>query len=222
MSDGHALMATRPRLPDRPQLRADLVVQDQCWRGMPVTIVKDPDSQRYFRMDARGYAIARELCGEQTLGELLPRLQRDYELKVSYEQLEGFVQQLNECGFLTASASASQARRQRHWYDRILQIELALTSERLSPDWLRSILRLLLNRFTVSLTLLITLVAYGFLISQAGTIADQIRQLQWSEIFIALYLATAVLTALHELGHAMACTRLGGTVHRFGFVLYYF
>lgn len=220
-----AVVAGHP-LPDRPRLRSDLIVREQRWRGQPVAVIKDPDSRRYVRVSALGYAIARELRGEHTLDELLPRLRLEHRVALDQQQLEGFVRHLDELGFLTNSERARPPRRQPRWYERILQIEVPLTPQRPFLDRLRPLSPILLHPLSLITSLVLILLAYGFLATQhrviADQIADQIGDLSWSRMFVAYYLASAVLTVVHELGHGIACTCCGGSVRRLGFVLYYF
>ena len=54
----------------RPQLRSDLVVVEQNYRGERSYIVKDPATHRYFRFRPLEMMVMEQFDGEQTPAEV--------------------------------------------------------------------------------------------------------------------------------------------------------
>ncbi|MDD5542658.1 MAG: HlyD family efflux transporter periplasmic adaptor subunit [Acidobacteriia bacterium] len=83
-----------------PQLRPDLLTSEQQENGQSIFILKNPDTQRFFRLKRPEYLIARLLDGTHSLSALPDVLQEVHHLGVAPEVLHRFVEKLAQNGLL--------------------------------------------------------------------------------------------------------------------------
>ena len=85
-----------------PRLRSDVVIVEQTYRGQQSYVVKDLESQKYYRFRPVEVIVMRALDGVHTCGEVAAGLRAEG-LGVSEAVVEGFAQKLNRMGLIERS-----------------------------------------------------------------------------------------------------------------------
>jgi putative peptide zinc metalloprotease protein len=222
----------------RPAIRPGLHFVRKEQGGAVTYVVKDPVSMKYFRFGEVEVGVLKLLDGSRALSEVASRLRAEYGAIMSPTGLETFVRRLKEMGLVQRTQDERSAllmeslRRQREL--RVSGHGSTLLRMRFSfgdPDavfgrmvpplgflWTRGFVILSLGLFAAYL-LIITLHWDRF---ASGTA----RLLSPSEftpgLILAVYTLTIVITIVHELGHGLTCKRMGGEVHEWGAMLFYF
>ena len=222
-----------------PQLRHDLVIVEQRYRGEQSYIVKDPDTFKYYRFKPLEILIMQQLNGEFAVSDLATGLAAQG-LPVPETALRGFVERLGRMGLLERSlAEKSTLRMERvraerhrrlkrtHYQGSLLRMRWSVGDpdhffERLMPHFRFCFTPVFL---AISVGLFLT---YGFIfVTRWPDIASGIVAMYSLEMFtlqnIALFWGTAmVVIVIHELGHGFACKYFGGQVYEMGAMLIYF
>ncbi len=223
---------------DRPQLRRDLIVVEQSYRGEQSFIVKDPSTRKYFRFRPAEVAVMRSLDGERTVAEAAAAL-LDEGIKVSAAAVGRFAEKLKSMGLCertlreTSVLLMERLRAQRRARLRTGRVQGDILRLRFSfgdPDEL-------MNRTLPYLRFCFT---RGFVITSIALFAVYfvILALKWSEFagamaevytlrasvsdYVLLYLVAIVMIAIHELAHGFTCKNYGGEVHEIGAMMFYF
>src|SRR3972149_4808836 len=120
------------KLSPNPRLRTDLIESRQEEAGQTFFIVKDPRTQRFFRLRQVEYRILQLLDGQTTLPEAAEKIETEFGLKLPLEHLERFVARLDELLFLEseksekklASAGRKWEKQNKTFHEKILFIKL--------------------------------------------------------------------------------------------------
>lgn len=220
-----------------PKLRADLAIIEQVLRGEQSFVVKDPTTHAYFRFRPIEVRVMRLFDGLRSVAAITDTLVADG-LRISAGTVDGFARKLSKLGLLEASLlerSTQQLERLRS--ERFRKRSLVrgeLFRVRFSfgdPDRFLTrtypAIRWCFSPAFVAVSLVL-FVAYLLIMAvYAETYARELAATfsfssltPWSVlVFIGAF---ALLTAIHELGHAYACKHFGGEVHEMGFMLLFF
>ncbi len=222
---------------DRPlalRLRPDLEAVRVEMAGAPTWIVKDPVTLEHFQFSAEEYTLVERLRQPVSIAQL----QRAYERQAPAESttpqaIWQFLSRLHTSGLLVSDAAGqdrellkrARQERLRGFGLACLQL-LAIRFRGVDPDrFLTAVAqhgRWLCSRAVQAVAALVVLFAAYLLVGHARELAARlpelsalvdVRNLPW------LMLVLALVKVLHELGHALACKRLGGEVHELGFML---
>src|SRR5688572_17590376 len=98
------------RMSSEPTLRKDLVVTRMETPEGPRFVLKDPRTQRYFRLREPEYAIARRLDGRTSPEALASALAAELDIEIDASSLEAFVGQLRNQGLLDDPAAPTPPR----------------------------------------------------------------------------------------------------------------
>jgi putative peptide zinc metalloprotease protein len=223
---------------DRPKLRRDLVLVEQTYRGEQSYIIKDPESRKYFRFRPVEVMVMQALDGEHTAAEAAAALAEEG-VRVTPKGVESFAAKLTAMGLCERTLGERsvllmerlRAQRRRRLGKGIFQGDiLRLRWSVGDPDKLfdRWMPRL---RFFFSRAFLVTSVALF-------AVYFLVLAIKWPEFSRALadlytfkitlgtlavfYVTSAVIIAIHELGHGFTCKYFGGQVHEIGAMLIYF
>ena len=214
-----------------PRLRTDLVESRQVEGGQTYYIVKDPRTQRFFRMREVEHKIVQLLDGQTPLPQIATKVEEEYGLKLPLEHLEQFVDKLDELLFLEseksekklASIGSRWEKQDKTFLERILFVKL----KAFDPDKLVAKLekkfQFVFSPYFLALGLLLCLLAAKVTTSRWGEFSD----LTMGQIFRAESLLVVLLTifgtiSLHEFAHAITLKHFGGEVRQMGFLLLYF
>jgi len=219
------------------RMRADLVFSVQRHGGERFWAVKDPVTLQYFHLREEEYAILSMLDGRASMADIQRRFALMFAPRVLSEQtLHGFLAMLHRHG-LVLSEGAGQARqllvrRDQRWRRQLYQKlmgPLAIRFRGIDPqrllDWLEPKFGWLFSSWCVTFWLALATAAALLVTVQFDTLRARIPEFR--EIVSASHLPWLILTIavtkiLHELGHAIACRRLGGECHEIGVLLLVF
>ena len=220
-----------------PQLRDDLVIVPQTYRGEETYIVKDPVSHKYFRFRPIEIVVMQSLDGERTVAAAAAELAAEG-VPINERALGSFAQSLTRMGLMVRSvgersvlelerlrAERRQRRKKPLFRGSILRMRWTLAD----PDaafyrWMPHLGFFFSKRFLVGSVALFLI--YGLIVA-----------LQWSEFrtglaglyadfspghVAVLFVTISFIIFFHEIGHGVACKHFGGRVHEMGAMLIYF
>jgi putative peptide zinc metalloprotease protein len=209
------------QMSSEPTLRKDLVVSRMETPEGPRFVLKDPRTQRYFRLREAEYAIARRLDGRTSPEDLASALATELDVEIDAASLEAFVGQLRHQGLLHDPA-APPPRPQGFVRGTPLYLRFrAFDPDRLL-DWLIPKVRFFFTPyFVVGAAVLLTWAVLTVLTNRAAIMQDLERLWNFQSLFVAWLVILFVVT-LHEFAHGLTCKHFGGKVHEMGFMLIYF
>ncbi|MEO0530353.1 MAG: site-2 protease family protein [Planctomycetota bacterium] len=196
------------------------------------TIVKDPLSLEYFRIGHRERFLLETLAEPLTVGELTRRYQRRFpNERAGGNQVLAFCASLYECALLLSDQPIATRADDRQggatlpWYTSLLS-PLAIRLPGIDPTPILrcfdSVGGVLFSRgFAAALTLFAIATGVG-LLGQIESLSTEIARL--TDLLDPAYALMAVIAVLltkawHELGHAIACRRMGAECHEIGVML---
>lgn len=213
------------------RLRGDLqFVFDKSVDGGKWTI-KDPLQLKYFQIDAEEYDLLRMLDGKSSLGSLLQRLRAQFpQADLNVDHLRTFISMAVSGGLLMSSVpgvgghvlerSRQQTRGRVH---RVLMSLLSFRLRGLDPtrllDALNSLVGGLMTRRWLAIMFVYITIALLVMFSRLDQVYRELPEI--GRLFapgnlMILGLAFTVVKILHELGHGVACRRVGGECHELG------
>ncbi|MBS0262898.1 MAG: biotin/lipoyl-binding protein [Planctomycetes bacterium] len=225
---------TSPQMAPRPcplRARADLVAHPGGCQGESYWLVKDPVSLEYHRLHPAQYAILQLLDGSRSLEQIQSAYLRSFPTqRISLHDLELLLGDFHAQG-LVVSDSPGQAAvlHTRGWKSRLRKLQQTagnLLYIKL-PGWdpertlarLEPATRWLFSPVGVACGLTGVLAAWALLLVN---LAQFDREMPTMEQFFGwpnlawLWLTLGVAKILHELGHGLACRRMGGECHEIG------
>ena len=217
-----------------PPLRSDLEVTERQAAGRTEYVLKDPLSNRFFRLGEIEWFAARLLDGRRTAAEVRARTLEQFPTATLDEAGIGrFVRQLALTGMLRLSGRADLdrllAQRRTSLAARILSIPGRLFYIRLplvNPDAMlaRFAPRVagLVRPWALAFYALVVLAAAALALWQADRFAEPQAEFLTPQGLAWLLAALVAIKVLHELGHATVCKLLGGRVPEMGLVLIVF
>ncbi len=208
----------------RLRARRDLVLTPSG----DATVVKDPLSLEYFRLGDRESYLLRTLRDPMTVADLTRRFQRRFpNERVTGAQVLGFCASLYDCSLLLSDAATDPRRPSGKppWYAAMAS-PLAIRLPGADPTPLLRVLRpfaapLFSKAFVALLLVVAAIVALG-LLGKAEVLTQELSRML--DLFTPMHatmavVAVVVVKAWHELGHAMACRRMGAECHEVGVLL---
>jgi len=207
-----------------PKLRSDLLISRQETSGEAHVVVKDPLTQRFFRLRGVEYAVARRLDGSTPFDSVARDVQTEFDVALDTATVTQFAEQLRRCGLLHTESLPSSERRPLR--SRVAGNLLYIRLKAIDPDWFfnRLIGRVgffftpwfaAISLASVSAALAITLSGWEDIVRDVG------RLYRFDALLLA-WLTVLLVTATHECAHGLTCKRFGGEVHEIGFLLLYF
>jgi len=220
-----------------PQLRDDLVIVPQTYRGEETYIVKDPVSHKYFRFRPIEIVVMQSLDGERTVAAAAAELAAEG-VPINERALGSFAQSLTRMGLMVRSvgersvlelerlrAERKQRRKKPLFRGSILRMRWTLADPDAAFDrWMPHLGFFFSKRFLVGSLALFLI--YGLIVA-----------LQWPEFrsglaglytdfspghVAILFVTISFIIFFHEIGHGVACKYFGGRVHEMGAMLIYF
>jgi putative peptide zinc metalloprotease protein len=209
-----------------PRLRPEVVLGPAMRSGPDVVHhVKDPATGTYYRVGQREHFIMRRMDGAHTLEDINAEYQQQYGRRLgddSWRQLFTLLGQRQLLdGFTDPAAlarlqAATEAKRavRNSWAQRRWVL--------LHPDELctrlAGVFGFAFRRAFVVPALLVVIALEVFVWSHVRTLAVDAAHRTWWPLTISLSLVLLlVITAIHELGHGVACKHYGGEVNEIGF-----
>lgn len=213
------------------QRRADLETLPVQASGRPAWNIKDPVAQRYYQLGAEEYWIFQQVDGVATLESIVKRFEtRFMPQRLELSQLHSFLGSLHKEGLLVAGAPGQgqqlfelgkkrrRAERLSAWAN-----PWAIRFRGADPDrflaGLHTCLGWLFRWPAILIYCLLIVVATGILAAQAGTLHEQLSNINTffhPRTWPLFVLAIGSAKVLHELAHGVACKHFGGESHELG------
>ncbi|MGI9037451.1 MAG: efflux RND transporter periplasmic adaptor subunit [Gemmatimonadota bacterium] len=226
-------------LESRPKLHPEVKIVRREVKGEVHYIVREPIDSKYFQFDEVVVTLMRLMDGERTPDEIADAATATLGARPSAGVVADFAQKLKRMGIVERSPveqhlmmqerlrKKRKVRSKQRTQGSILKLQFAFGD----PDeqfgrMQRALAWMWTPRFiAVSMLFFLTYVVVTMLKWDefaAGTIAlytlDGIGP--WD--IVLLIAITAVITLIHELGHGLTTKALGGEVHEWGAMLFYF
>ncbi|MEK6234186.1 MAG: hypothetical protein N2C14_05715, partial [Planctomycetales bacterium] len=212
-------------------LRPDLIASRQSFDQRWFRLIKDPLTREFFRLEEEEYALARLLEDADSLEDAQAKFAEAFPGQtITIDELQSFARSLDAAGLLLRDVpgegrrlhekSLRQQRRERFaWTSNLLAIRI----RGFDPDRLLSALvgpcGWIFSGWCFALWLLFCLAALLLVAVQFDQFQARLPSLH---LFFTpanagwLALTLGLTKILHELGHGLACKRLGGEVHELG------
>jgi putative peptide zinc metalloprotease protein len=222
----------------RPRLRADLVVRKMTSGAEPYVIVKDPETQEYYKYENWACDLFELLDGSRDLDDLCVDFDAIRpELNVGPQWMVDHVDGLHATGLLERTEREKHLvmmdkletlrRRRLYHVQSVFEINFPLFDPNDLLDRFMPWIRWIWSPWHVALWAAAFSVVFGFLVYHwdlywAGLWAlyNPVENTIWDWLgLIALMCGIAVW---HEFGHGFTCKRFGGEVHDIGFMIFYF
>lgn len=214
-----------------PRLRTDLVESRQEEAGQTYYIIKDPRTQRFFRLREVEHRIARLLDGQISLLEIAEKIKNEFGFQLPPEQLERFVDKLDELLFLESEKSEKKLAALGGRWEKpdktVLEKILFVKLKAFDPDALitrlEKKLRFLFSPYLLALGGVLFLLAANVTVSRWNEFTGlTVSQIFRAESILVILIAVFGTVSLHEFAHALTLKHFGGEVHQMGFLLLYF
>ncbi len=210
---------------NHPKFRDDLIISRQEFEKTTYYVIKDPITQKFFRIKEFEYFITQNLDGETPPEEVVERFRKNFNVPLPLETLTKFIQRLEGLGFLEGEVSESDLAKlqyeKRTFPGKLLFVKL----KGFDPDqFLNRIMRYGQVLFTPSLlvlSLIIILLAALITISNWGDLGYSFTGIFKIATILKIWIAIFLVVVLHEFAHALTCKHFGGEVHEMGFLLLY-
>lgn len=209
-------------------LRSSVRAHRQTFRGEEWVVLRDSLGSEFFRVTAEAYAFLSRLNQDRTVDEVWSDLmEAQPELALTQEEVVQLLGQLhlsNLLQFDRGAAAASLFERYRKRRGReikaILLGFLSIKVPLIDPDrWLQSVMpliRLLWGPVGATVYAVLLLLGLKALVDQSDHLFQQSAGLLAPANLGLLYVGLVLAKMVHELGHAAACKRYGGEVHKMG------
>ena len=202
----------------------------------PYYIVKDPLRASYFELDEIEYFILSALRTAQRYGQILEQLQLEFSLKLDGRQLRIYLEKLSQynlvrrlcfgAGFALSKEKLARGRQQwTHWFFGWLSIKLPGFYPGPVIGFLSPVGKLFFSRLYLVCFLLVSLATVFFALTNLQSLALRIphwQQLLEPQHILLTLLAFVLVKIAHELGHALACRRLGHECTEIGVIFLVF
>lgn len=221
----------------RLRLRPNLTFHPEGDDHGAATIVRDPVTLAYFRLDAGQYFVARLMDGTHTFAEIQQSYEHHFRpARLTLEELEDFARQLLTGGLVQSDATQTgslllerdRRRRRQALWARLLNpfcVRLPLIAPERLLDALLPIGRLIFARGFVMMALLGVLAAAGLITLRWAEFRARMPALPelmtWHNLLL-FWLVLGLVKVLHELGHGLCCKVLGGQVREAGVLVLFF
>lgn len=231
----HQLSVGNRRL--RLRARGDVRAVRVAFSGQSGHVLKDPVTLEMFHLTAEEFFLFEQLKRPISLGQLQSEFERQFPpRRVSVETLQGYLNQLHDCGLLVSEATGqgeqlvqrASRRRRSEWLQnagRVLAIRFPGFDATRTLDWLYPKCRWLFSRGMLIVAVAMVLYAGAIVVGHAGEVAARLPSLGvlLEPRHLLLLVATiGGVKLLHELGHALACKHFGGRCHEMGVLLLVF
>jgi len=212
-----------------PKFRTDLIITSQKFAGETFYVLKDPLSQKFFRIKEWEYFITQNLDGKTPAEEIINRFQEKFNLSLSPTSLNQFIEKIDQFSFLEKEEVEREqerivyrAKKEKNTFKRVLFLKL----KAFDPDaFITKLYRKTKFVFSKSFLIfmgLVILLASLIAISNWGDISWSIEGLTSVTNLLGIWLTIFWVISLHEFAHALTCKYYGGEVREMGFLLLYF
>ena len=218
----------------RACLRSSVRAHRQTFRGQDWVVLRDSLSSDFFRVTADAYAFVSRLGTDRTIDEVWSELiEAEPEVALTQEEVVQLLGQLhlsNLLQFDRGAAAASLFERYRERRGReikalilgFLAIKVPLIDPDRALDRSMPLIRLLFGPVGALGYLVLLVLGTKALVDESHRLFDQSAGLLAPGNLGLLYVGLVLAKLVHEFGHAAACKRYGGEVHKMGVMLLLF
>jgi putative peptide zinc metalloprotease protein len=203
------------------ELRSDLVIAPVEEDGASYFVIKDPGSNRYFRIKPLEHFLITQFDGKTSLETIRRRASEEKDVLVSEEVLSRFAGKFHDLGLLRREGGDA-APVERAPSSGIFHWKLPLANPDALVDRLYPAFRWCFSPSFVGLAGLTLLVASAVFLLNAEELVLGLESVVSLEGLFFVLVTVSVVTVLHEMAHALACRHFGGRVTDMGFLLLYF
>ena len=208
-----------------PKFRDDLIISRQEFDKTTYYVIKDPVTQKFFRIKEFEYFITCNLDGATSEQEVVEKFERRFAIQLRPETLDKFIRRLSDLGFLEGAVpeedlTASQYER-RTFPGRLLFVKL----KGFDPDRLLNRInrysRILFTPYFLGISVLAIILAALITVSNWRDLGYSFTGIFKIATIFKAWIAIFLVVVLHEFAHAITCKHFGGEVHEMGFLLLY-
>ncbi len=192
-------------------------------------MLKDPLSQKFFRIKEWEYFITQNLDGQTSPEEIINRFQEKFKLALSPDSLNQFIQKIDTLGFLEKQENQREpdrishlAKKEKNTFKKVLFLKL----KAFDPDPLITRLydktKFVFTKPALIFMSVVILLASLISIASWGDINWSFESLATVTNLLGVWLTIFWVVSLHEFAHALTCKFYGGEVREMGFLLLYF
>lgn len=218
----------------RACLRSSVRAHRQTFRGQDWVVLRDSLSSDFFRVTADAYAFVSRLGTDRTIDEVWSELiELEPEMALTQEEVVQLLGQLhlsNLLQFDRGAAAASLFERYRERRGReikalilgFLAIKVPLIDPDRALDRSMPLIRLIFGPVGALCYVVLLVLGIKALTDESQRLFDQSAGLLAPGNLGLLYVGLVLAKLVHEFGHAAACKRYGGEVHKMGVMLLLF
>ena len=223
-----------------PKFRDDLIISQQEFEKVTYYVIKDPITQKFFRIKEFEYFITQKLNGETPPEGIALSFEERFNIRLPQDTLDKFIRRLESLGFLKSEISDSstlltvpeRSRRERELAQLQYQKRtfpgklLFIKLKGFDPDRLLNRIskytRFIFTPYFLVFSLFIIFLAIVITISHWGDLGYSFGGIFKIATIFKIWIAIFLVVVLHEFAHALTCKYFGGEVHEMGFLLLYF
>ncbi len=211
------------------KIRSDLVVSPSEIDGQTVYNIKDPITNRFFRLRAPEYWLVQQLDGVNSYEKISQGFQEKFGHRLSANDVESFVGQLEKLFFLENSRSEQEISRKsyqrekgRSLLSRMLVIKLKAFNPSKILEPLVRFYKSFHNKDVLAISLLIILAGLILFFANISSFDLYLNSIFSFGSILAIVTSLFIIVTFHEFAHAVICRHFGGEVREVGFLLLYF
>jgi putative peptide zinc metalloprotease protein len=211
--------------PSELALRSDLVILPIEEEGASYYIIKDPRTNRFFRVKPLEHFLVTQFDGTTSLETIRRRASEQKNVLVSEDVLSRFAEKFRELGLLVGDGETEAdvvARSGSSPWGSVFRFKLPLANPERFLDWLYPKVRLCFSAAFVSLVGLSLLAAGAVVVSHREELVFGLAGVVNLEGLAFVLATVSFITLLHEIAHGLTCRHFGGRVTDMGFLLLYF
>jgi len=218
----------------RACLRSSVRAHRQTFRGEEWVVLRDSLGSDFFRVTADAYAFLSRLSPQRTIDEVWGVLMEDEpELALTQEEVVQLLGQLHLSNLLQFDRGAAAAslferynKRRSQEIKALLLGFLSIKLPLLDPDRFLErampAIRVVFGPVGAVMYAVLLLLGLKALLDESYHLFDQSAGLLAPTNLGLLYVGMVLAKLVHEFGHAAACKRFGGEVHKMGVMLLLF
>ena len=208
-----------------PKFRDDLIISRQEFDKTTYYVIKDPVTQKFFRIKEFEYFITRNLDGVTSHREVIENFQRQFDVQLPPDTLDEFIQRLGDLGFLEGKLSEEDLAKlqyeRRTFPGKLLFIKLKGFDPDRFLNRIRRYGRILFTPYFFVISVFVIALAALITISNWGDLGYSLTGIFKIATIFKIWIVIFLVVILHEFAHALTCKHFGGEVHEMGFLLLY-
>lgn len=214
---------------DYPKLRDDLIITSQKFQDTTYYVIKDPHTNKYFRVREPEHFILQSLDGKTNYQQIASQFEAKFAVTLKGEIFKGFLSRLQDLGFLETGETKREFTHLQYQMSQrknLLQKIIFIKFKAFDPDkflaWLLRRAKFVFSRSFLFISLFLVFLALVITFTNWDGFKRSFGDMINLGLIIKLWLAILLISALHETAHGLTCKYFGGEVREMGFLLLYF